>query len=365
MRAGEWWAYRERRGAAGKAVQRALIEDMGEKGSKRVLIRIEADGALGEAHWLPRGRLLAPWDEAERLVEEECRKAAAVAASESPDQVVGAAVDLVLEICPPMLGMWIGHRSQDLNLVSIRDVAAAATWLGVEEAALMALPGAFVDRTGRFWAPWAAAEPLARMVVAAYPEAVLEVIEWERRDQELVILTGGLEIGCPPGALEIGLPEPPDPMWAPMPGETDPLSGTWAPMPVPWGPLSGVWAPEPGMDRVAFQEWEAVFDLVRSWCGVGPVERFDENAALRAEVERLRSLLLDIAGVIESGGHHASAQELIDVVYGGAFSGVDDTASVDDGDEPEDAGPPAAAPEPLPAPSRRSKRRRSDGNTSG
>jgi len=41
---------------------------------------------------------------------------------------------------------------------------------------------------------------------------------------------------------------------------------------------------------------------------VGPVERFDENAAPRAEVERPRGLPLDIAGVIEAGGHRESAK---------------------------------------------------------
>ena len=149
MRAGERWAYRERRGTAGKPVQRALVEEIGEKGMNRALIRIEEDGAPGEAQWLPRGRRLVPWDEAEGPVDEERRKVAADAASTSPDPIVRAAVDLVVGIYPPMLEIWIGHGSQDLNLVSIHDVAAAAKWLGVPEAVLMALPTAFVDRKGR------------------------------------------------------------------------------------------------------------------------------------------------------------------------------------------------------------------------
>lgn len=65
------------------------------------------------------------------------------------------------------------------------------------------------------------------------------------------------------------------------------------------------------VDRVKAHEWledaEAVWSVVRTWCGASSIAAFDERNALRTEVDRLRRLLEDTARWLRDAGHPVKA----------------------------------------------------------
>ena len=63
-------------------------------------------------------------------------------------------------------------------------------------------------------------------------------------------------------------------------------------------------------------EWEPVSALVREWCGQEALEEFDQVAALREEVDRLRDLLEDAVRWLRDSGHPVKATLLSKQVDG-------------------------------------------------
>lgn len=55
---------------------------------------------------------------------------------------------------------------------------------------------------------------------------------------------------------------------------------------------------------------QPIFALVRTWCSQEATTRFDEAAALRSEVERLRALVLEAARWLKVSGHPNVASRL-------------------------------------------------------
>ena len=74
----------------------------------------------------------------------------------------------------------------------------------------------------------------------------------------------------------------------------------------------GSWSGYVPAERCAeyLREREPVFAQVREWCGQPAVERFDEVGALRAEVRRLRELVIRAAERLEAAGHSQLAKRL-------------------------------------------------------
>ena len=74
----------------------------------------------------------------------------------------------------------------------------------------------------------------------------------------------------------------------------------------------GSWSGYVPAERCAeyLRKREPVFAQVREWCCQPAVERFDEAVALRAEVRRLRELVIRAAERLEAAGHSQLAKRL-------------------------------------------------------
>jgi len=213
------------------------------------------------------------------------RLTTALEATHAPDAMSVEAVGVTLAIAPITLGMRIGTGDRERNLVTIAEPAAAATWLGVTEADLLALPGAFLDHAGAWWATWDAAEPLAQMVAAAHPDLVMDLIEIERQHMDWMRMGGPFTFGVADVL------------------DDDVVEDLWEP------------APETHLNR--FEERDIAYDVVRSWCGAGPAERYDEMKAPREEVVRLRGVIDAIATGYETSGNLEATKALDDALLGG------------------------------------------------
>ncbi len=248
-------------------------------------MRIEVNGRLRAEQWVSRTRLIARWERADGLVEAEEQVSAALEATEAPDELSREAVGVTLATAPITLGMRVGTGERERDLVTIQEPAGAATWLGVTEADLLALPGAFLDHAGAWWAPWAAAVPLAQMVVAAHPDPVLDLIQIERQHMDWMRIGGSFGFGLE-DMVDTDLAE-------------------------------DFWHPSTETHRTGFELRDIAYDLVRSWCGAGPLARYDEMVALRDEVTRLRGVIDGIATEYEASGDAEKAKALDDLLNRG------------------------------------------------
>ena len=80
-RVGRRFAYRERAHTPGSSVQPVEVVQEGPPRSQKVKVRLLDGEYEGLEIWVPRVRLVAPWEEAEALLEDERRMLAALEAS--------------------------------------------------------------------------------------------------------------------------------------------------------------------------------------------------------------------------------------------------------------------------------------------
>jgi hypothetical protein len=269
MEVGEMWAYRERAYTLDCPVVKAEILQFGPRRSGKIRIRLHDGEFSGLDMWVPAVRLRVPWDETEAwLRDEKALEAAQEVSEDSIGEVVFEAANLVFFAYhgPGEVMLDWPRRASTLW---ITNPEAVASDLGLDLDSLLAEPLAFIDRTGEYHAPAAAGERLARLVAERYAHGVLAKVaeEEEQLRQEAVH------------------------------GKTFD---------------DGPWPRHIPAERCAecLREREPVFAQVREWCGQPAVERFDEVVALRAEVQRLRELVVRAAGQLEAAGHSRLAKKL-------------------------------------------------------
>jgi hypothetical protein len=269
MEVGEMWAYRERAYTQDCPVVKAEILQFGPKRSGKVRIRLQDGELSGLDLWVPAVRLRVLWDETEAWLRDE--KALAAARQVSEDRIKSVAFragQFVFFAYPGpeeiMLDWPLGAGT-----LCITDPRAVATNLGLELSSLLAVPLAFIDHRGEYYAPAAAGEWLARLVAQKYPD---EVLAWVANEEEQL-----REEAVHGKAFD-----------------------------------DGPWLGHIAAERCAeyLREREPVFAQVREWCGQPAVERFDEVVALRAEVRRLRELVVRAADRLEAAGHSHLAKRL-------------------------------------------------------
>jgi hypothetical protein len=105
----------------------------------------------GFEEWVPRVRLVVPWDEKEALLEDERRMLIALEAS---GDVYGTtkyrAVETVFFALPQEAGaeVLLGLRAAERELRSIDDLEVATARLSLDAEALLSEPHSYVDRLG-------------------------------------------------------------------------------------------------------------------------------------------------------------------------------------------------------------------------
>ena len=145
-------------------------------------------------------RLLAPWDEAEALLEDERRMLATVEASEedAKDQVTWEAADKVFgimsEISDPSEEVILGYRAVEEDLFAIQDLDAATRRLDLDKEEMLAEPYAFVDRSGWYKAPFRTAVKVAKHCCRRFPREVLGRIQKDEDELRQELVSGNLDV---------------------------------------------------------------------------------------------------------------------------------------------------------------------------
>jgi hypothetical protein len=105
MVVGERFAYRERARTPGDPVRPVETVKEGPHGSQKVRIRWLAGEYEGMEEWVPKVRLVAPWEQAEALLADERRTFAALEASgDVYGTVAYRAVETVFFVLPSKPG---------------------------------------------------------------------------------------------------------------------------------------------------------------------------------------------------------------------------------------------------------------------
>lgn len=266
---GEMWAYRERAHTLDCPVIKAEILQFGPKRSGKVRIRLQGGDLSGLDIWVPAVRLRVPWDQTGAWLRDEKALAAARQVSEGRIGSVVFEAAQVVFFAYPGPGEIMLDWPLRAGTFCIADPQAVAADLGLDLDSLLAEPLAFIDRTGEYYATAVVGERLARLVAQKYADEILARVanEEERLREEAV-------------------------------------QGKFS--------EDGSWSGYVPAERCAeyLREREPVFAQVREWCGQPAVERFDEVVALRAEVRRLRELIIRAAQRLEAAGHSQLAKRL-------------------------------------------------------
>ena len=114
----------------------------------------------GLEEWVTKVRLLAPWEVAEALLDNERRMLEAVEVSEedASDKVAWEAVDegfgTLSRISDPSEEVILGYKAVEEDLLVIENLNAATRRLDLDKEEMLAEPHAFVDRSGWYKAPF-------------------------------------------------------------------------------------------------------------------------------------------------------------------------------------------------------------------
>lgn len=161
-----------------------------------------------------------------------------------------------------------GMKAVERELLSIDDLDAAASRLGLDAEGLLAEPLSYVDRFGEYKAPFGVAVEVAKRCCENFAREVLRHLRAEEEN------------------LRRGL----------VSGEPDPSREWW-------------YQSDAYRERTEarLEELRPVFALVREWCGQEAGEEFREVVALREEVDRLRGIVKDTARWLRHVGHPQKA----------------------------------------------------------
>jgi hypothetical protein len=268
---GETWAYREKAHPPGWPMQPVEILLVGPPRSKKVRIRFLEGEYPGLDQWVPQVRLRVPWTEAEALLHDERRYDETRQASRDPvSRAVRWAARYASYGYPEPDGFQISYPDDDDPIVEIPNLSEFAQAVGLDSTELLAEPHAFVSSSGMYVAPGAVAIRLAQRVAEVFPDSILtEVAKDERTLQQEAVY--GHHFVCPGGQDGFVSPE---------------KCAEW------------------------LRDREPGFGVVREWCGVSSVDRFNELQALRDELARLRELIEQAARRFEAPDHPRIAKQL-------------------------------------------------------
>jgi hypothetical protein len=268
---GRRFAYRERAHTPGDPVRPVTLVKEGPPRSQKVKVRW-LDGeyeALEE--WVPKVRLVAPWDGTEALLEDERRMFAALEASgDIYGTAMYKAIETVFFAIPQEAGaeVWFGIKAIERNLLSIDDLDAAAARLSLDAEKLLAEPHSYVDRFGEYKAPFGVAVRVAKHCCERFSREVLRHLREEEEELRRELVSGDHDV-------------------------------------------SRAWCTDNEVYRkraeTRLEELRSIFALVREWCGREAEEEFREMIPLRQEVDRLQGIIKDLERWLRSAGHSQKA----------------------------------------------------------
>jgi len=271
MELGEKWAYRARISDPECPLVPAEIIQFGPPKKQKVRVRWLGGDYPGLDEWVAKVRLRVLWEEREAWLRDErlfeAVRAASIGMIHSPEY---RAALMAVYRHPVPDGILIGYGRSEGATLRIADLETIARDLGFEPQALLAEPLAFVDRHGEYVAPWPVARRVAERVAQRYADVVLAHVAKEERELQDRVIHG---------------------------------------YSFQWDRDHDVYVP-PEKCADALRQQQPAFELVREWGGSASTERFNELAALRAEVEGLRKLVEDAATSFENQHLRAEARRL-------------------------------------------------------
>lgn len=269
MNVGETWAYREPPNYIGKATIPAEVLQLGPPKTNKVRVRFLDGEYVGLAMWVPRQRLKVLWQDADAWLQDEVRfERVRAASADALHTVEFSAAEIALYAYPQPNAVEVGYGASEGASVRINDLSAVARDLGLDADRLLHEPLAFVDRHGAYVAAWPTVLQLAQRMAERQPDLVLAAVDKEERDLRDKAARGH-------------------------------ATGSY-------------WEDQASAEFYAnhLREQELVFALVRQWCGETATARYDEINDLRAEVLRLRGLVLDVVSHMEQAGDTRAAKRL-------------------------------------------------------
>lgn len=270
---GRRFAYRERVREYGQEIRPVEVTKEGPPSSNKARVRWLDGEYEGLEEWVPKVRLLAPWGEAEALLEDERRLLAALEASrDAYDEAICEAASEIFgalsERSTPEEEVFFGYKAVERKLLVVQNLEATTRRLGLDREGMLAEPHAFVDRFGCYKAPFRTAVGVARRCCERFPREILGRIRKEEDELRRELVSGHAV--------------PSDARWV------DPDTyREWA--------------------EARLEEVEPIHALIREWCGQEAREGFAEVLALREEVDGLRELVRETTSWLKHNGHPVKA----------------------------------------------------------
>ncbi|WP_194892388.1 hypothetical protein [Catenulispora pinisilvae] len=264
--------YRPRAWTAQAPVHRVRIEKIRAGKGAKVQIRAMDGDEEGMASLVAKTTLKAPWAERDAWKSDDQRYDAAVAASVPALRTTAyqAAAEFIEAIWQRSNIISIGHVRSTRGLLIVKDLPAAQEEFGAELREVLADPLTFTDRFGTLVAPWPAAERWAAQACRTHADAVARYVAAEEAALRDCVVHGRT-IASTPG-------------------------------------IGAVLTPEDCADT--FEDEMAVLAVLRAWCGEQTADRFDELAALRAEVTRLGVIAEEAIEAVRRAGDSRAADAL-------------------------------------------------------
>lgn len=279
---GKRFAYRERARSPGEPVRPVEVVKEGPPRSNKAKVRWLDGEYEGLEEWIPKVRLVAPWEEAESLLEDERRMFEALdSTGDVYDTVPYKAVRMVFFALPPGEGsdsVFFGYKAIESELLNIEDLDAARKRLGLSAEELLAEPHSYVDRFSEYKAPFEVAVKVAKHCCRKFTQDMLRYVQAEEDALKDAVISG-----------YYAFPERRYRSWKDKDGFE--ILRTRA------------------EERHA--EEKPIFDLIREWCGQDAVDEFRQILELREEVDRLRGLMTDTVRWLRDAGHPVKAALLM------------------------------------------------------
>lgn len=279
---GQRFAYRERARELLDPLWPAEIVKEGPKKSQKVRVRWLGGEYEGLEEWVPKVRLVAPWDEAEALLEDERKLLAAAEVSRPAHKTVPwRAVQKIFHALPSPKNreeeVYFGISAIEEEMLVLENLDAAATAAGLDRDDLLEESLSFIDRHGTYKAPFVTLQRVAQHLCRRSGHLILRRMKAEEEALQRAIVSG---------------------VYTRPDGEGNSFS----------------------IRREKAEEWLAeespVIALVREWCGEEAVEELDRALALEAEVDRLTKLLDEAVDWFRLHGHPVKASLLLKEVAG-------------------------------------------------
>ncbi|MGC4107025.1 MAG: hypothetical protein QM753_11865 [Thermomicrobiales bacterium] len=265
---GEQWAYRVKR-TLGEPAQRVEVVQFGPPSSKnKMRIRFLDGDFAGLDEWVPKTRLILPWEEHDAWWQDELNLKAAWDFEEEIDFVEWRAVSKVFSVYGEGRVFRVGFNRKEYGLLEVRDEEEATKALNDLGLPIESLPMIFKDRHGVHRGPYSAAVIVAKHLCQQASSVIVEGVSKDQRRDELHAVRG------------------------------------WH-----YGKESRYYASPESMTEL-LKEQMPIYDLVRSWCSREVVEEFNRIDALEAEVARLRVIIEDQAELWERSGDKRRAKRL-------------------------------------------------------